>query len=354
MRTKKEVLKNMLTGREKLVLKALVSEYIKTGKPQGSKYLSEEIPYLKKYAPATIRADMCNLENLNFLEKTHTSSGRIPSTKALRYYVENLLTPSKECEDLFPVVDKIANKAIFSKSGVVEALTSLLSSIKKSCIVSYESYTISQRVKSIQLIALSEQQAVLLIVLENGRVSHYKIDIPKYFKLSVLTDWLAALTNTLENKELTEVIDTLSFQLQPVLADDPKTKFIRFLIKVLRKEIVNLHSDKYTLLGFENFQDNQFFQTSAEMHSFKLLLSVNNLKNLINEDTGLAIRFTKEIDFINKYPAVLFTLPYRTGNSVSCLALLAPDNVDYNTIIPLLKYIEIKLLELFKKEVTDE
>lgn len=195
---------------------------------------------------------------------------------------------------------------------------------------------------------------MLLIVLENGRVSHYKIDIPKYFKLSVLTDWLADLTNTLENKELTEVIDTLAFQLQPVLADDPKTKFIRFLIKVLRKEIVNLHSDKYTLLGFENFQDNQFFQTSAEMHSFKLLLSVNNLKNLINEDTGLAVRFTKEIDFINKYPAVLFTLPYRTGNSVSCLALLAPDNVDYNTIIPLLKYIEIKLLELFKKEVTDE
>ena len=79
----------MLSDRQKLILKAIVEEYISTNEPIGSKSLTGK-PYLK-FSSATIRYDMQYLEETGYLEKTHTSSGRVPSNKGYRFYVDKLL-----------------------------------------------------------------------------------------------------------------------------------------------------------------------------------------------------------------------------------------------------------------------
>ncbi|MBR2702085.1 MAG: DeoR family transcriptional regulator, partial [Erysipelotrichaceae bacterium] len=75
----------MLTPRQELILKAIVEEFIKSAEPVGSKMLVEK--YNLDYSSATIRNEMNYLEQIDLLEKTHTSSGRVPSTKGYRYYV---------------------------------------------------------------------------------------------------------------------------------------------------------------------------------------------------------------------------------------------------------------------------
>ena len=75
----------MLSGRQRLVLIAIVEEYVKTNEPVGSLALSKR-PELN-FSTATLRNDMAMLEDLGFLEKTHTSSGRIPSERGYRLYV---------------------------------------------------------------------------------------------------------------------------------------------------------------------------------------------------------------------------------------------------------------------------
>lgn len=77
----------MLSSRQKLILKAVIETYVKDAVPVGSKYLTQ-LPHLN-FSSATIRYDMQVLEELGFLEKTHTSSGRIPSEKGYRYYVDH-------------------------------------------------------------------------------------------------------------------------------------------------------------------------------------------------------------------------------------------------------------------------
>ncbi|MEE1236632.1 MAG: DeoR family transcriptional regulator, partial [Turicibacter sp.] len=69
----------MLTKRQVLVLKAIVEEFIHTAQPVGSRILSKKEEL--NFSAATIRNDMADLEDLGFIEKTHTSSGRVPSQK---------------------------------------------------------------------------------------------------------------------------------------------------------------------------------------------------------------------------------------------------------------------------------
>ena len=78
-----------LDERKKKILGAIVDEYIQTAEPVSSGSLLEK-SYLD-CSSATIRNEMAELEKKGFLEKTHTSSGRIPSQKGYRYYVDELL-----------------------------------------------------------------------------------------------------------------------------------------------------------------------------------------------------------------------------------------------------------------------
>jgi heat-inducible transcriptional repressor len=93
---------NALSDRKKLILRAIVEAHIKLGEPVGSKYLmqEEEIPY----SPATIRNEMAELEELGYLEKPHTSAGRIPSELGYRFYVDTLVnqydTNKREASEL--------------------------------------------------------------------------------------------------------------------------------------------------------------------------------------------------------------------------------------------------------------
>ena len=70
------------------ILKLIVEHFVKTAEPVGSKTLLET--YNLKVSSATIRNEMNSLENDGLLEKTHTSSGRVPSTKGYKYYCEHL------------------------------------------------------------------------------------------------------------------------------------------------------------------------------------------------------------------------------------------------------------------------
>ncbi|PIB47580.1 HrcA family transcriptional regulator, partial [Pseudomonas sp. 2822-15] len=83
----------MLTERQLLILKAIIDDYITHAEPVGSRSVSKREDM--NYSPATIRNEMSDLEELGFLEKPHSSAGRIPSQKGYRYYVDHLLSPQK-------------------------------------------------------------------------------------------------------------------------------------------------------------------------------------------------------------------------------------------------------------------
>lgn len=99
----------MLTTRQEEILKLIVDRYIKDPIPVGSKLLSKEL----KCSSATIRNDMAALEDKGLLEKTHTSSGRVPSEAGYRYYVDHLMQPKEmNAEDMNKLQIVFRNKQL--------------------------------------------------------------------------------------------------------------------------------------------------------------------------------------------------------------------------------------------------
>ena len=81
----------MISKREEEILKLIVEDYIKNARPVSSKSLCDAL----NCSSATIRAEMNYLEEVGLLEKTHISSGRVPSEKGYRYYVDHLMVCDK-------------------------------------------------------------------------------------------------------------------------------------------------------------------------------------------------------------------------------------------------------------------
>ena len=109
----------MLDDRKKKVLQAIIEEYINTAEPVSSNALTNN--YGLNYSSATIRNEMAELEKSGYLDKTHTSSGRIPSEKGYRYYVDELINDNNiSMEEIKYISSKLETKV-----NEIEDLTKL-------------------------------------------------------------------------------------------------------------------------------------------------------------------------------------------------------------------------------------
>ena len=143
------------------------------------------MPYLD-YSSATIRYDMARLEELGYLEKTHTSSGRIPSERGYRYYVNHLVTRDSDVADDFPLVDEVITRHSYSRNLAVEEAINLLSELTKYTAMAVGPKNSEIKITKIDLIPTSEREAVILIVTNKGHVQHQNIAILKALKLMIL------------------------------------------------------------------------------------------------------------------------------------------------------------------------
>ena len=108
----------MLLIKQKLILKAIIEEYVTSNEPVGSKMLTEK-PYLD-FSSATLRYEMQHLEETGYLKKTHTSSGRIPSEMGYRFYVDNLVIRDDSVTDYYKYVDEILEDNLLSDNEKIK------------------------------------------------------------------------------------------------------------------------------------------------------------------------------------------------------------------------------------------
>ena len=162
--------------RKQTLLKLIVEDFIKTAEPVGSNYLIQK--YNLNISSATIRNEMNALEKEGLLEKTHTSSGRVPSNEGYKYYIENLRNSQ--------IDENVKNEinTIFSKTASVDEV------LKESCeILSHMTNLASvvlgpsadeERLVSIQLVPINSFTVTAIFVTDKGYVEN------KTFKYAVI------------------------------------------------------------------------------------------------------------------------------------------------------------------------
>ncbi|WP_029906147.1 heat-inducible transcriptional repressor HrcA [Mycoplasmopsis opalescens] len=159
-----------LDPEERQLLRLIVEDYISTGIPIGSKYLIET--HGLKMSSAKARYIMKDLEDKGYLQKTHTSSGRIPSNIGYNYYAEFLV--SKDTEAIKNHISDIFAKRRVGIETTIQEAANIISDAAGITLVTSETNE-DATLKSIQLVPLTENQATVILVTSYGEVSHKTI-----------------------------------------------------------------------------------------------------------------------------------------------------------------------------------
>ena len=169
----------MISKRQRMVLKAIVEEYVKTAEPVGSKILTLRPEFKLNVSPATIRNDMAFLEELGLILKTHSSSGRIPSEEGYRLYVREILSEHEGKEMSFPMIDEILERDLISREQAIKESMALVTELTNYASIVMGSASYNARIKKLQFVSLSGRYAVILMITDRGYVESKKIIVPE-------------------------------------------------------------------------------------------------------------------------------------------------------------------------------
>ena len=338
----------MLTDRQKLILKAIIEEYVTSNEPVGSKALTEK-PYLD-FSSATIRYEMQHLEEIGYLKKTHTSSGRIPSEVGYRYYVDHLVIRDDYVMEYYKYVDDIFNNPYYSKEEIIKKLAEFLSELTGYYASLVGTPSDVAKVLKMEIVPLSEHEALLLIVTPSGNVQTQRIVIPNGYKMDDLMRIIQMFDTAMYNQSVYEIRDILSKEAaKPRIRQmvDFRDDILNFMIKAFTRF---LNGDVYDsglskLLNQPEFQDHRVMQ--------KIIAAIDGemMKAIIRGvDDGIRIHIGTENLCDGLEECSIIAMPYSVNeNETGTIILVGPTRMNYRATIPLLEYVAKSMTKLNKR-----
>ena len=202
----------MLSKRQADILKLIVEQYVKEAKPIGSKLISKKL----KCSSATIRNEMAILEDKKLLEKTHTSSGRIPSELGYRYYVDNLMEVGKmNAEDMLKLQIIFHNQQLPLSACITKSLQ-VISDMTNYTTVVLGSSSHENMLKQIEVVPIDENSIIVIVVTDKGHVEHKEIKLDNV-SLEDVKKTVDLINNLIVGTPIDEVSTKLEFEIKPII-----------------------------------------------------------------------------------------------------------------------------------------
>ncbi len=336
-----------MLNRKQRILKLIVEEFINKAEPVGSNALIEK--HNLPYSSATIRAEMATLEDEGYLEKTHTSSGRVPSTTGYRYYVKYLRDQDIIDNDVKDKIHELFSQRDIAINDIIQHSCEIISQMSNLTTVMLGPNSAEERLSKIQLIALNDQSAVAVFVTDRGHVEHKIFAIPNGFSIHELENAVEIINQRITNTKLSELIEKIN-AIKPLIAESIKQHELIF--KAFLEAFLQFASNNVSVFGRGNLLDKPEFTSN-----------VNKLRKLVNlfEDKSVWKQFDSaddisiqignensvvEFDDLSVVSANISLAPNQKGK----IALVGPIRMDYSKVIATLKYLQAELDRYFGEE----
>ena len=336
-----------LSRKEKLP-KLIVEDFIKTAEPVGSNYL------IKKYnldlSSATIRNEMNSLEKEGLLEKTHTSSGRVPSTKGYEYYIEHLRNKT--------VNEKVKNElnVIFSKNSSIEDILGksceILSNMTNLASVVLGPSADVEKLVSIQLVSLGNNAVTAIFVTDKGYVENKTFSVTGKTNIEDIKKCLDMLNKRLAGTPISSLVPKME-SLKPIFKD--YLLEYDFIYNALIRTICDFASNRTEFYGKENLLKQPEFKDDAEelKKLFELFNNSECLEKVIPEKSNEVTIIHGDKTGIEDVSVVSKNIK-ANGTSIGKIAIIGPTRMDYSNVMNSLEYIVNKIMERLNYETISE
>lgn len=317
-----------ITDREKLVLNAIVNYYLTFGDTIGSRTL------VKKYginlSSATIRNVMADLEDMGLIAKTHTSSGRIPTDKGYKYYLDELLKVEKLTKEEKENIELEYEFRINELDMLLQKTSSLLSKVTSYAGIVMEPSVLVERIKKVELVHVDDFMVVAVIVMENRSVKTKKIILDQ----AVSTEELELISREInmkirDNQVTLENIETfikgrkLIKDEGRIFEDDGKL-FINNVPSIFKDKNVNDISEALELFHHRKDIKLLFEQVVKSREN-----SLEKVNVIFGDELG--IKGLEDYSFVYSI--------YKAGTSKGILGVIGPKRMAYSKTMGVIKYI---------------
>jgi len=338
----------MLTDRQRMILTAIVDDYIRSAEPVGSRSISKRGDV--GFSPATIRNEMADLEELGFLEQPHTSAGRIPSTKGYRYYVDHLIKRDQIAEKDIQMVRSFVTEQLNQMEQVMQHTALVLSNLTNytSILLGPEMY--STTLKHFGLVPLDGQSAVAIIVTNTGHVENRTITVPAGFRMSDMEKVVNILNAKLVGVPLIRLKSKLYTEIGAEL--EKHVGHYEGLLQSLDMALHNEEEHRLFLSGATNMLIQPEFKDVDKVKMvLDLLEETPTIKKMITDlPSGIQVRIGTENDHKAISDCSLITATYEIdGHHLGTIGILGPTRMEYGKVISLLDHISKDMITLLSR-----
>lgn len=324
----------VINERQEALLKLIVEEYIKTAKAVSSKSLCETL----NCSSATIRNEMAYLEEIGLLEKTHVSSGRIPSEKGYRYYVDHIMEPKELTgEDVLKLQTIFHNKSLMLNDAITRSMEIISELTSYTSIILGESSK-DNLVNKIEVVPIDDNKIIALVITDKGHVEHKNIIIDEFVSSEEIKQTVEIINRLIVGTPIDEVSMKLEFEVKPVIARYIKQHEV--LYNAFYKAFSDLSSEsEVKIKGTSNIlKQPEFNDVDKVKEIITKFDDPNIIKNIKEEDNGINIYIGSETDFDNE--VCLIKTRYEVNGESGTIAIIGPKRMEYSRVLSLLEYIK--------------
>ncbi len=347
----------MLTERQELILKTIIQDFTHTHEPVGSKTVMSQLPI--KVSSATIRNEMALLEERGLIEKTHSSSGRVPSSSGYRYYLDHLVEPLQLPASVYHQIGFQFDQPFHQVTDIVHEAARILSDLTNYTAFLGGPGVNETLVTGFRLVPLSPRQVMAILVTSDGNVQNQVYDLPSHMTGDEIERAVRLINEELVGHRLSDINQQLLHEIQTKIHHG---RHATDLVTLMEEVIKEAASEQLYVDGQINLLNNSVSSSMSNIRSLYELIDHDDLVSSfmdLGEVTGnpkspVQVRLGSELpnDLLKDYS--LLTADYNVGPyGKGRIALLGPSNMPYSEMIGLLGYfrneLAKKLLDYYGK-----
>ena len=324
----------MITSRQEKILKLIIDRYIKDPIPVGSKALSK----ILNCSSATIRNEMGALEEKGLIEKTHTSSGRVPSAKGYRYYVDNLMDDKKMKEEDKKKLEIVLSNGELALSDVISKSLQLISDITNYTTIALGTSAHDNNLKQIEVVPIDTDSMIVIIVTDKGHVEHKNIKLPNV-EPSDIKKTVNLINTLIVGTPIDEISKKLEFEIKPIIGN-----------YVVQHE--KLYNAFYNVFNDYTHEDVNIVGRNKILEQPEFTTDVNRIKEVYNKleskeflqkieqdsDNNITVYIGDESGIENDVTVI--KTKFKRNNEEGTIAIIGPKRMDYDRVMSMLEYMK--------------
>lgn len=333
----------MLTDRKKIVLKAIIEEYISTAEPVSSGAIVEK--YIPDCSSATIRNEMAELEQLGYIEKPHTSAGRIPSVKGYRFYVDELLNDENISLDEIQYIKEQLETKVNEIEDLTKITTNTLSEITHYTTVAIGPSSSTNIITDVRFVLLGSRLLMVVILTDNGQI---KETVIKYDE-DITQNQVDGLNNIFNNRLRGKPLEKIDKPMEEYIlsAMNNQVNVIKPIIDQMNR-VIEARNDIYLEGANKVFDFPEFKKIETAKNFLSILDTKEEMLEVLNsgiaKDINVYIGDENEREELKDLSIITFKHT-AFGKDLGTIGIIGPKRMDYSKVISIMKYINKKLNE---------